>query len=181
MKCTAFLMLLLLMLNSANSQGVFTNQTNATLQRVLQDFPAGFRNIRGHLVADRRNWQDYNSKVSIPGSIYSFISLDNQSRPSVFSWTCDMYESAAFEEAESRYLQLFNEIRNTIIRLDGHKPYILNGEYRPPLPGLPSNSIYFKLLPSASECRKIRIELNMFQEDDGWKIRIVVHNRQVEA
>ena len=50
------------------AQSAFTNQTHSTLQRVINDYPNHFKNIRGKLIDENPQTTDYNSTIQIPGS-----------------------------------------------------------------------------------------------------------------
>ena len=67
MKNVTNLLLFFFLTQIAAAQGVFSNQTNVALQRVIEDFPNHFRNIKGDLITDN-NGSDYKSKVEMPGT-----------------------------------------------------------------------------------------------------------------
>ena len=54
---------LLLMSSAAYSQGVFNNEVNAALQKVIKDFPNQFNNIKGSAVPGNRQAVVFKSEV----------------------------------------------------------------------------------------------------------------------
>ena len=68
MKSVQILLLFLATTITATAQGVFSNQTNAALQRVIEDYPNRFKNIKGDLLQESNSSGDYQSKVQIPRS-----------------------------------------------------------------------------------------------------------------
>jgi hypothetical protein len=53
MKNVSLLILMFACLNSS-AQGVFTNQTNAAIEKVIQDYPNQFKNITGPLLLEKQ-------------------------------------------------------------------------------------------------------------------------------
>src|SRR5690606_26807914 len=72
MKNVTYLLLFFFVTQLTTAQGVFSNQTNVALQKVIEDFPNHFRNIKGDLIEN--NGSDYKSKVEMPGAINCIVS-----------------------------------------------------------------------------------------------------------
>lgn len=156
----------------ASAQGVFSNQTNVALQKVIEDFPNHFRNIKGDQLADN-NSSDYKSKVEIPGAILCVIS-DNGTGKDMYSWKADLYQTTDFETARKKFSELFNQIHNTIIKIEGEKPVILNGKYEAPNGERKFTSIGFHVLPASGQMRRLRVELSLHESAGAWKISLNV-------
>src|ERR1700712_2151335 len=107
-----------------SAQGVFTNQTNTALQKVIADYSVSFKNIKGPVVSQAAQTTDYSSKVQIPGSISSVITQYNSSSKDVYSWRCVLVQDEDFDLVSKKYKDLYNQIRNSIVKLDGSKPFI---------------------------------------------------------
>lgn len=167
MKTILTLMLLAAMLQST-AQGVFSNQTTAALQKVIQDYPHRFSNIKGDRLQERNRLVEYASKVNIPGASHCVIIQDNTAA-TAFSWTCELFNTTDHEKAIARYQELFNQIRNTIIRIEGEKPFILNGEYEKPGANDTTATIRFRFVPVFESIRRLQVTLTL-QEQDEWTI-----------
>ena len=74
--------------------------------------------------------------------------------------------------------EIYNQIRNTIVKIEGEKPFILNGAYQAPTEDRKFNVISFQLLPSGSDMEKLQIELSMNYMVTAWKITLTVYERE---
>lgn len=171
MKNVTYLLLFFFLTQSGTAQGVFSNQTNVALQRVIEDFPNQFRNIKGDQLAE--NHTDYKSKVEIPGAIACVIS-ENGSRKETYSFKAELYQTGDFEQARRKFNDLYNQIHNTIIKVDGEKPVILNGKYEVPEGDRKFTTIGFHVLPATGHMRKLKVELALHESGGAWKITLNV-------
>ena len=177
MKSVQILLLLLVTTLTAAAQGVFSNQTNAALQKVIEDYPNRFRNIKGELLQEHSGYTDYQSKVQIPGSINCVISQVNPPEK-VCNWTCSLYVTSDYEKARQKFQELYDQIRNTIIRIKGEKPFILNGSYTSPDQDSKSTAIRFQFLPAPELVQSLKVDLTMRYRDD-WEILLTVYEQDI--
>lgn len=171
MKNVTYLLLFFFSTQTTSAQGVFSNQTNVALQKVIEDFPNHFRNIKGEQISD--NNADYRSKVEIPGAINCVIS-GNGVRKDTYAWKAELYQTADFDQARKKYSELYSQIHNTIIKIEGEKPVILNGKYETPDGAKKSNSIGFHVLPATGQMGRLKVELLLFESAGAWKIALNV-------
>jgi hypothetical protein len=177
MKVVSTILLLLMTTSGTYSQGVFNNTTNTALQKVIEDYPNKFINIKGELLAENIQTVDFHSKVQIPG-IPCVLTQYSSTKKAIYSWRADLLEEEEFEEAKKRYKELYNQIRNTIVKIEGEKPFILNGAYQAPTEDRKFNVVTFQLLPSGGDMEKLKIELSMNHTVTAWKITLTVYERE---
>lgn len=175
MRSIIFLILLLSLLE-LRGQGAFSNSTNSTLQKVLEDYPQSFNGIRGDLLFDKHQNKDFKSLVSIPGAIRATITHVTAAGQQNASWNCLLFETNSFLEASGKFRNYYDEIRNSIIKIGGQKAYILNGAYSNPQETASSHLIAFQLLPATGELQKVKVELHLFFAESNWKIALIVHD-----
>ena len=163
-------------------QGVFTNHTHSTLQQVLNDYQNSFRNIRGNAVSNDPQTTYYTSKVEIHGAVNTIITQYSAAEGmEIYSWKCTVLESDDFEAASKKYLETFEHLKNSIIKIDGQKPFILNGSFNTPTEEKRFNSSLLKLLPaSAGRLNSVCVELTMEFLVTDWKISILVYDKKEE-
>ena len=159
------------------AQGVFSNQTNAALQKVIEDYPNHFRNIKGDLLSENSTITDFKSKVEVPGSTGCVLTQYGNDK-SAYSWKCEIFGSGDFDKAKTKFSELYNQIHNTIIKVEGEKPFILNGKYEVPGREKQSTSINFHLLPSPEVMQKLKVELNFQKDASEWKIVLNVFEQE---
>ncbi len=170
--------LLLLTINTTQAQGVFNNKTNSALQKVIEDYPNKFTNIKGELLAENIQTIDFKSKVEIPGVSCVLTQYSAASNKSVYSWRADIVEEEEFETAKKRFRELYTQIKNTIIKIEGERPLILNGHYQAPTEDRKFNTVFFSLLPGGGELERLRVELSMNHMITHWKITLTVYERE---
>jgi len=165
-----------------SAQGVFTNQTNTALQKIIGDYPNNFRNIRGELINEDPQSTDYRSKVQIPGAgnavVTKYSSTDERE---VYSWKCVITESEEFEVIAKKYKDLFNQIKNSIVKIEGEKPLILNGNYEAPTEEKRFVASSFNLVPSSGKMGKVKVELALEFLITEWKISLLVFDEEEES
>lgn len=122
---------------AVKAQGIFSNQTNLTLKKVIEDYR-------------------FNSKKT-------------------FSWDRELFASPDFEKAKMRYSELYQQIHNTIIKVQGEKPVILNGLFEMPDKGKKQNVIFFHFLPATGMVQKLKVELVLRQVEEKWTIVLMVY------
>lgn len=163
-------------------QGVFTNHTNTALQKVIGDYPHHFKNIKGGLIANDVQSTDYDSKVQIPGTAHAVITkYSSTDDREVYSWKCLAAVSEDFEEIAAKYREIYNQIRNSIVKVDGEKPLILSGSYEAPTEEKRFVSSTFKLLPPGNSLGRVKVELALEFFVTEWKISLLVFDQEEEA
>ena len=177
MKVVSTILLLFLVSLAGYSQGVFSNTTNSALQKVIEDYPNNFSNIKGEMLMANVQTTDFGSKVCIPGIACVLTQYSAAKRP-VYSWRAELLEEESFDDAKKRFKELYNQIRNTIIKIEGEKPFILNGSYQAPTEDRKFNTVVFQLLPAGRDMEKLHVELSMNHMITHWKIMLTVYERE---
>ncbi|HKH60172.1 MAG TPA: hypothetical protein VKA49_05040 [Flavitalea sp.] len=162
---------------TCQSQGVFTNDVNAALQKVIQDYPNHFINIKGAQVTGNLRTLQYHSTVEVPGSV-NCVLIQYVAKKEIYSWNCVILESDKFNEAKSKFTELYNQIRNTIVKIEGEKPFILNGKYETPTDDKKFTSVVFQLLPATGEMQKLKVELTLQRTIHDWRLSLAIHDEE---
>ena len=170
------LILFLLTVHLTYGQGVFTNETTTALQKVIQDYPNGFRNIRGALITSYPETSDYHSIVEIPGAVNAVISQYHAGNRDSYSWKSTVYNVEEFEEAVIKYNELFSQIRNTIIKVHDEKPFILTGKYETPASSRKNTTSVFHPFSAGTLMQQLKIELSLQYAVTEWKIVLSVYD-----
>ena len=177
-KVTPLLLALLISLG-AGAQSVFSNSTNAALKMVIEDYPNHFSNIKGDPVSTYEPAVNYRSKVIIPGAVNCMLTEHKTNE--TFSWNCELFSSADFQKTKARFSDLYSEIHNTIIKLDGQKPVILNGRFETPEKDRKQTTIYFHFLPNTGIIQKLHVEMQLRSEEGVYKILLQVYEETPPA
>jgi hypothetical protein len=162
-------------------QSAFTNQTHTTLQQVINDYPNHFKNIKGDVLVENPQTTDYASTVQIPGSVNTVITkYSSVEGTEIYSWKCVMLESEDFEVVSKKYRELFDQMKNSIIKLDGNKPFILNGSYEDPTEEKRYTASPFTLVPASGILKKLKVELTLEFLITEWKVSLLVYDQPDE-
>lgn len=178
MKNTLFIFLLVFFGAGLSAQGVFNNQTNGALEKVIQDYPNQFKNIRGELLESNQRSAQYKSNIAIPGSVSTTVTQYAVADKHMVSWQTTIYATSQFDDAKKRFKELYGEIKNTIIKLDGEKPVILNGQYEMPTEEKKYTTVLFDLLPATGLTQKLKIDLMLEKVNSEWKIVLSVYDKE---
>ena len=130
---------------ASRAQDVFSNKTNMALEKVVKDFPNRFRNIKGELLVQKTQTAEYRSTIQVPGSTSCIVTKYLVSNNDTYSWSCVAAENRDFNQAKIKFKEIFEQIENTIIKIDGEKPFIISGQYRTPVEDRKSTNIAFDL------------------------------------
>jgi hypothetical protein len=159
-----------------SAQGVFSNKTQVVLEKVIQDYPNHFYNIKGELISQALQTSRYKSTLQLPGAESTVITVSSGSQGS--DWSCVVMETKNFSDAKEKFASIYGQLSNSIITATGQKTYILSGQYEAPVEEKKSTSIVFSLLPGVGDMKRVKVELTLRQENSGWKILLSVDDKE---
>ena len=180
MKTAILALLMVTCFVETRSQSVFSNGTNSAIEKVIQDYPNKFGNIKGVLISENAQATSYESNVKIPGSLSCTISQTNFTNKKFFSWRSELFVASSFSLASEKYAELFKQLKNSIIKMQGAKPYILSGQYSAPDESKNFQSVTLNLLPSSAEFQNVKVEISLEAQGDKWKIQLSIYDDRDE-
>src|SRR5689334_9906868 len=180
MKTVILAMLMVTCFVETRSQSVFSNGTNSAIEKVIQDYPNRFGNIKGAMISENAQATSYESNVKIPGSLSCTISQTNFTNKKFFSWRSELFLAPSFSQACEKYADLFKQIKNSIIKMQGAKPYILSGKYSAPDESKNFQSVTLHLLPASGELQDVKVEISLESQGDKWKIQLAIYDDRDE-
>jgi len=166
---------------SLSAQGVFSNKTQSVVEKVIQDYPNHFYNIKGELICQASQTSRYRSTLELTGAASStlmFISASGSQEGS--GWTCAVLKTASFEEASARFSEIYSQLNNSIVSAAGQKNFILSGQFEAPQPDKVDNAVILALLPGVGEMKKLRVEILLHHEGQEWILSIEVNDDLVD-
>lgn len=89
-----------------------------------------------------------------------------------------MLASGNYGQAKNKFNNLYNQIRNTIVKMEGEKAFILNGKYEAPSDDKKFTSIIFQLLPATGDLQKLKVELTLQHYLYEWKVTLAVYDEE---
>ena len=103
------------------SPGVFSNKTQVILEKVIQDYPNHFTNIKGELISGALQTSRYKSTLGeLPGSFLQHGNAVTTTGTAGSGWTCTVLHTADFEQARTRFSgEIYGQLSNSIISAAG--------------------------------------------------------------
>ena len=163
---------------TGKAQGVFSNQTNFILEKVVQEYASQFSNIKGDRLSSAAGGSTYSSTLAIPGAVSTVISEAATAQKKIMAWQSVLYSGTEFSTAKGRFETLFDQIKNTIIKPVGEKPVIVNGLFQNPSADKLYNTIQFDMLPAGGSMQKLNIDLILQHEGSKWLIVLSVSDKE---
>jgi len=162
-----------------SAQTTFTNTTSEAIERVIRDYRNQFKNIRGEQLSQNTIATGYKSIINVPGSNNSSITIYNNNQPDACSWQAIVIETSDFAAARIRYKEVFDQVKNTIVKVDGQRPVIINGKFDVPTEDKKWNNILFELVPVGPEFQKLQVGLYIQKTSQKWTVVLKVHDTPV--
>ena len=162
-----------------SAQSVFSNKTQVVLEKVIQDYPNHFHNIKGELIGQASQASRYRSTLQLPGAVSGTVTLNTSSAPGS-GWVCVVLNTESFEMAKSRYSEIFSQLSNSIITSGNQKTFILSGQYEAPTEDRKTSRVVFSLLPGVGEMKNLKVELSLLEAEKGWKIVLSVQDKDLQ-
>ncbi|MBS1603981.1 MAG: hypothetical protein JST42_15040 [Bacteroidetes bacterium] len=162
------------------AQGVFSNKTQVVLEKVIQDYPNHFHNIKGELIGQAEEAACYRSTLQLPGAASSTVTLSISPAPAGSGWVCVVLNTENFETAKRRYAEIYAQLSNSIITSGNQKTFILSGQYEAPAEDRKTSRVTFSLLPGVGEMKNLKVELSLLEAEKGWKILLSVQDKDLK-
>lgn len=179
MKTIATSVVFLAITATSLAQSVFSNNTSAGLEKVIQDYPNRFKNIKGEVIVENPQTTEYKSTIQIPGASSCIVTRYSATKNDVYSWGCTLAKTGDFNAAKNKFREIYAEIKNSIIKIEGEKPFILTGHYEAPNEEKKFTTIIFEMLPAVGDMKKVKIDLSLQYEMTGWKVSLSVYDRDL--
>jgi hypothetical protein len=127
------------------------------------------------MISQRAQIAEYKTTISVPGASYCSIWKYNVANNEIYNWNCITFNSPNFMQARAKFKEVYDQIENTIIKIEGQKPFILNAQYLTPTEMHSMNSITFELLPMVNEMKNLKVDLSLEKESNIWKVKLNVY------
>lgn len=180
MRTTLLTMAPVLLSVTLTAQGVFSNKTQSILEKVIQDYPNHFHNIKGELISREHQTAEYRSTIQLPGSpscIVVLTSGQGATSNEGYTWNCIVLDSESFTVASDRFHEIYSQLSNSIVTTSAQKTFILSGVYETPDEGKKCTRVVFSLLPGVGDMKRLKVALSLHQEGERWRIMLSVNDR----
>lgn len=170
-------------LGSAHAQlrtpGTANPDVKNALETVITDLPKEFASLKGEVIVNNPQTVEYASLLRFKSAEQNVITKHSGKRP-VYSWQAVMATTEDFSAAAKKYKSLYGQLKGTSLTLNRDYSYSLAGEYDAPDESKKFSTTVFRLLPSASNLPKVKVELSMQYELLEWKVYLTVYQKERE-
>jgi hypothetical protein len=149
------------------------------LQRVIEDFNSGFSSIKGDVQFENPQTIEYSSQVKLNGAEECVITKYTGAR-SIYSFQAVMLTTEDFEEASKKYKSIYSQLKGMTIKLNRDYTYSLAGDFEKPDESKKFSSSVMRLLPSATQLPKLKVEVSMQYYFPEWKVTLLVYEKERE-
>ena len=163
----------------SNAQTTFTNTTSDAIEMVVRDYRNHFKNIRGEQLSQNSVATGYKSTIKVPGTINSSVTIYNSNSEEACSWQAVVIETSDFAAARIKYKEVFDQVKNTIVKVDGQRPVIINGKFDVPTEDKKWSNISFELVPVGPEFQKLQVGLSIQKTSQKWMVVLKVHDTSI--
>ena len=161
--------------NAQSQEAVF----NKAFAKLLSDYPQSFKNIRGELILEDEDEQRYISIVELPGAQDCLVSLPVSGEKRKAKWEALFFTSASFDEAVQQYKSLHQQLMKVGIKFSTKTTTRLKGAYANPVSGEPFTISVYTLTPSTGAYRRIRVELELVQILEEWRVNLRIGGEEI--
>jgi hypothetical protein len=185
MKTTQLLLLIAscAYLNFSHAQlrlpGTGNPEMRSALEKVINDFPRQFANLKGEVLNTNPQTVEYASLLSFKGAELNTITQHSGKMP-VYSWQALIQTAEEFDVAAKKYKTLYSQLKGMSLTLNRDYTFSLTGDYDKPDESKKFSTSIFALLPAASNLPKVKVELSMQYELMEWKIYLTVYQKERE-
>jgi DNA modification methylase len=142
------------------------------VETILSDFPYNYKHITGELVDATGDWQQFASKVTLPGAESCLIGQYHSELDTTASWQALMFRGETFKQAATAYKQLYRQLKQCKLKMVDGSLYYLNGEYEEATEEQDFVTSDFTILTADERFREFKIQLEMLYKMDEWVVNI---------
>ena len=167
---------------SLQSQSVFKPGNNIIIdiKKVVEDYPNRFANITGKLILQNPQSAEYECNFKINNAEESSITIYSADNKIICSWQALILSTDNFQEAKSKYKNIYNQLNNQAISMEGTGNFHLKGVYREPKEENKFSVSLFTINPMNENIKKLRVEVSLQYEIMEWKLRVLVYDKEKE-
>ena len=167
---------------SLQSQSVFKPGNNIIIdiKKVVEDYPNRFANITGKLILQNPQSAEYECNFKVNNAEESSITIYSADNKIICSWQALILSTDNFQEAKSKYKNIYNQLNNQAISMEGTGNFHLKGVYREPKEENKFSVSLFTINPMNENIKKLRVEVSLQYELMEWKLRVLVYDREKE-
>jgi len=155
------------------------NALKTDLEQVIDDYPKEFATLKGSVQAENPQTVEYNSQLKFSGSESCVITRYTGAK-AIYSFQAVMLTTEDFETAVKKYKWLFNQLKGMTVKVNRDYTFSLAGDYESPEESRKFTSSVLRMLPSAVNLPKLKIEVSLQFEFPEWKVNLLVYEKERE-
>lgn len=149
------------------------------IQKVVEDYPAGFASLRGAALEQNPQTVEYASKITPSGAKGASITKYSSSGKAIYSFQSTLLETESFDEAAKKYKWLYSQLKGMNVKYVVDQ-YTLQGKLDAPDESKGFSTSTLTIFGPPSPLRKLKIDVSMQFEFPNWKVSMSVYEKERE-
>ncbi|MDQ3844076.1 MAG: hypothetical protein M3342_08700 [Bacteroidota bacterium] len=156
-----------------------TSSLRSDIQKVVAEYPSGFANMRGEVVASNPQSVEYISLLKVEKAETCTITKYSSLAKPIYSCQAVMLTSESFEEAAKKYKWLFGQVKGMNVKYVVDQ-YTLTGRYEAPVESMKFTVSTLTVADPPEPLKKLKVEVGMRFEFPKWKVTLTVFEKERE-
>ena len=148
------------------------------IDTILRDFPSNLSHITGELVLAQGEFENYSSRVQLPGAEECIITHWHSNRDTTVSWQAQVYSGDDFDAAEKKYHQLFREVHQCYMRMPDSTLAFLSGDWAEPKEGVSFTTSTLQLKTAGWRYRDVQVLVELVYNLADWTVRVSIVSKK---
>lgn len=149
------------------------------VQKVIADYPANFKNIKGTIIAKNPQSIVYQSSLKLSDAQYCSVTEYSSGIKWVYSWQALMLVTEDFETAAKKYKALFQQLRGMNVYYIKDQ-YTLEGrmDEASESKGFATSTLQLSVPPEP--LKKLKLDVTLQFEFPEWKVSLMIYEKEKE-
>jgi len=151
------------------------------VETILSDFPYNYKHITGELVEATGDWQQFASKVTIPGAETCLIGQYHSELDTTASWQALMFRGETFAQAAAAFKRLYRQLKQCRLKMVDGSVFYLDGDYEEATEEMDFVTSALKIQTADERFREFKVELEMLYKMDEWVVNINMVSKKKDS
>lgn len=177
--CTSASAQLSLKLPSLKSESPASTSFKNDIQKVVEDYPHQYAQLRGEVINKNPQTVEYASRVQPAGTQDAMVVEYSAFAKKIYTWQTTVLTTEDFEEATKKYKWLYQQLKGMNIKYVADM-YTLRGDYAEPEESIGFASCVLTPFNPPTPLAKLKIEVLMNFEFPEWKVSLQIYDKERE-
>lgn len=155
-----------------------TNDFSEALATIIIDFSNNYQTIQGQRISNEGVSETYESTVSLPGSIATYIYQFKSTKDTTASVQCIMYKGDNYKEALRKYNEVFRLVKRTTVKFLDNSIVRFYGNFEKPNENVRFAYSTLHLDYNDERYKKYKADIEMVSTYSGWEVHLNLQSKR---